>query len=350
VQAVVPAPDGGYPGGNTAEGQNALLSLNVNTGINNTAVGWFSLKSNVEGQFNTALGAGTLVNNTASRNTAIGGAAMFRNSGGSFNTAVGMLSLFTNSTGHSNTAIGESALFHNTTGYGNTANGISALLDNTTGTLNTAVGGGAGANITGSGNVCIGQGVRGEAGVNERTYIRNINTTVQSFSAGVNDYVTVRLSDGRLGHTQVVSSQRYKEDIKPLAASSQALYALNPVSFRFKKEFDPARALGFGLIAEEVEKVDPALVYRNGKGQVESVRYDAVNAMLLNEFLKEHRTVQELRSVVAKQEANAARQQKQIDALTAGLQKVSAQLAAASPSRGGLEASEPAAKVVVNKP
>ena len=287
AQAVVPAPDGGYPGGNTAEGQNALLSLNVNTGTNNTAVGWFSLKSNVEGQFNTALGAGTLFNNTASRNTAIGGAAMFSNTGGSFNTAVGMLSLFTNSTGNSNTAIGDSALF-TTLPVWQHGQRYQCAFDNTTGNLNTALGGGAGANITGSGNVCIGRGVRGEAGVNERTYIRNINTTVQSFSAGVNDYVTVRLSDGRLGHTQVVSSQRYKEDIKPLAASSQALYALNPVSFRFKKEFDPARALGFGLIAEEVEKVDLALVYRNGKGQVESVRYDMVNAMLLNEFLKEH--------------------------------------------------------------
>jgi Chaperone of endosialidase len=337
TQAVVPAPDGGYPGGNTAEGQNALLSLNVNAGINNTAVGWFSLKSNIEGQLNTAVGAGTLFNNTASTNTAIGGAAMFSNTGGNSNTAVGMLSLFTNSTGYSNTAIGDSALFHNTTGNGNTANGISALRSNTTGTLNTAVGGGAGANITGSGNVCIGQGVLGEADVNERTYIRNINTTVQSFSAGVNDYVTVRLSDGRLGHTQVVSSQRYKEDIKPLATSSQALYALNPVSFRLKKEFDPGRALGFGLIAEEVEKVDPTLVYRNGKGQVESVRYDMVNAMLLNEFLKEHRKVEQLTRDF---ESKLAKQEKQIEALTAGLQKVSAQLAAASPSRGGLEASK----------
>ena len=116
-----------------------------------------------------------------------------------------------------------------------------------------------------------------------------MNTLTQNFSAGVNDYVTVRLSDGRLGHTAVVSSQRYKQDIKPLAATSQALYALKPVSFRLKKEFDPMQALGFGLIAEEVEKVDPALVYRNDKGQVESVRYEMVNAMLLNEFLKEHR-------------------------------------------------------------
>src|SRR4029077_11958303 len=121
TQAVVPAPDGGYPGGNTAEGQNALLSLNVNAGINNTAVGWFSLKSNIEGQLNTAVGAGTLFNNTASTNTAIGGAAMFSNTGGNTNTAVGMLSLFTTSTGYSISAIGDNEVFHNTTGNGNTA-------------------------------------------------------------------------------------------------------------------------------------------------------------------------------------------------------------------------------------
>jgi hypothetical protein len=215
------------------------------------------------------------------------------------------------------------------------------------------LGSAAGQNITGSGNVCIGVGVSGEGGVDDSTYIRNVNTLTQNFSAGVNDYVTVRLSDGRLGHTAVVSSQRYKHDIKPLATTSEALYALKPVSFRLKEEFDATQALGFGLIAEEVEKVDPALVYRNAKGQVESVRYEMVNAMLLNEFLKEHRKVQEL-------EANAVRQQKQIDALTAGLQKVSAQLAAAGPSDGGLGLSKfatgrirrggPAPQVLVNKP
>ena len=135
----------------------------------------------------------------------------------------------------------------------------------------------------------------------------------------MNDYVTVRLTDGRLGHTQVVSSRRYKEDIKPLAAASETLYALKPVSFRLKKEYDEAQPLVFGLIAEEVETVDPALVYRNAKGQVESVRYEMVNAMLLNEFLKEHRKVEKL-------EATVLEQQKQINALTAGLEKVSGPL------------------------
>jgi hypothetical protein len=147
----------------------------------------------------------------------------------------------------------------------------------------------------------------------------------------------VRLSDGRLGHTAIVSSQRYKQDIKPLAAMSRALYALKPVSFRLKKEFDPTQTLGFGLIAEEVEKVDPAFVYRNAKGQVESVRYEMVNAMLLNEFLKEHRKVEKLETTVAQQQKEsqsiATRQQKEIEALAATvkeqasqIQKVSAQL------------------------
>ena len=110
----------------------------------------------------------------------------------------------------------------------------------------------------------------------------------------------MRLSDGRLGHTTVVSSQRYKEDIKPLAAASRALYELKPVSFRLKKQFDPTQALGFGLIAEEAEKVNGDLVYRNDKGQVESVRYDMVNAMLLSEFLKEHQKVQEQEAMIAR--------------------------------------------------
>jgi hypothetical protein len=373
AKAVVPPPDGGYPGGNTAEGQNALLSLT--TGGFNTAVGYFSLSSDTTGNFNTAVGAGALLANTGDNNTAIGAAALLSNTTGINNTANGALALYANTQGDSNSAFGRDALASNITGGYNTAMGRWALLDhetgdfntaigaealsndidglwntaigyralwtNTSGRFNTAVGFGAGADITGDSNVCIGSGVAGEAGVDDRTYIRNINTTAQTFSAGVNDYVTVRLSDGRLGHTQVVSSRRYKEDIKPLATVSEALFALKPVSFRLKKEYDEAQALGFGLIAEEVEKVNPALVYRNVKGQVESVRYEMVNAMLLNEFLKEHRKNEE-------QQATITRLQKQVDALTAGLQKVSAQLAAASPSRGGLEASKPAPQVVNN--
>ena len=344
VQAVNPPPDGGYANFTTAEGQNALFSLTA--GAANTAVGWRSLFSNTEGSFNTATGAGALLFNTANENTAFGAAALLLNTNGfqntavgsaallnnlgfavdapkggpsSANTAVGARALTSNTTGGNNTALGSEALSDNDTGNANTAIGGFSLNNNTTGTNNTALGSAAGQAITGNGNVCIGGGVFGEGGVDDSTYIRNVNTLLQNFSAGVNDYVTVRLSDGRLGHTAVVSSQRYKHDIKPLATTSEALYALKPVSFRLKKEFDATQALGFGLIAEEVEKVDPDLVYRNAKGQVESVRYEMVNAMLLNEFLKEHRKNEA-------QQVTIARLERQIEALTMGLQKVSAQL------------------------
>jgi len=359
ARSVVPAPDGGYPGQNTAEGQSALLHLAG--GTYNTALGWASLGFNVTGNYNTAVGAATLLVNTADNNTATGTAALLSNTTGFKNTANGAFALFSNTTGsfntaigfqalefntsannntaigHSalesntgiggdNTAIGTSALSGNTTGSFNTATGDRALEFNTTGNDNTALGYSAGLSITGDGNVCIGQGVDGEAGVDDRTYIRNVNTLTQNFSAGVNDYVTVRLSDGRLGHTAVVSSQRYKEDIKPLAAASHALYALNPVSFRLKKEFDPTQAVGFGLIAEEVEKVDPDLVYRNAKGQVESVRYEMVNAMLLNEFLREHRAFAEEQQKVRKLEASVADLIATVKEQAAQIQKVSAQL------------------------
>jgi uncharacterized coiled-coil protein SlyX len=151
----------------------------------------------------------------------------------------------------------------------------------------------------------------------------------------------------KLGYVNL-SSRRYKDDIKPMDHASEVILALKPVTFRYKKEFDPTQGPGYGLIAEEVEKVNPDLVSHNDKGEIMTVRYDAVNAMLLNEFLKEHRKVAELRSTVAEQ-------QKGIEVLTARLneqatqiQKVSAQLAAASPPSGGLEASKPAPQVVNN--
>ena len=128
------------------------------------------------------------------------------------------------------------------------------------------------------------------------------------------------------------SSHHNSGSIQPTNKASEALFALKPVTFHYKKEIDPAGKSQFGLVAEDVEKVNPDLIVRDKEGKPYSVRYDQVNAMLLNEFLKEHRKVEEL-------EANTARQQKQIEALTAGLQKVSAQL----------EASK-AAQQVVNNP
>jgi trimeric autotransporter adhesin len=330
AQAVSPAPDGGYPGGNTAEGQDALLSLT--TGGFNTAVGFLSLKSDTTNSFNTAIGAGALLANTADKNTATGAGALLSNTTGLFNTANGAFALLINTTGNANAANGKGALLNNTTGSSNTAIGVSALNDNTTGNNNTALGVNAGSNATtGFGNVYVGASMSGVAGESNSTYIRNVNTT--TVSGGGSDTVTVDLTTGLLGHLS--SSLRYKEDIKPMNSASEALYRLKPVTYHYKKEIDRTQSPAFGLIAEEVAQVNPDLVAHNSKCQPESVHYEMVNAMLLNEFLKEHRKVEQLTKDF---ESKLAEQQKQIEALTAGLQKVSAQL----------EVSKPAPQTVLN--
>ena len=334
AQAVVPAPDGGYPNGNTAEGQNALFSLT--TGGFNTAVGWFSLKSLTTGGLNTAIGAGTLVLNTGDENTATGAGALLSNTEGVANTANGAFALFSNTIGGGNTAIGSEALFSDTEGFGNTAIGTQALSTNTVGAFNTALGVFAGSNVTTANNViCIGANVSG-ANADNSCYIGQIYANVQPIVGTDPDSVTIS-SSGRLGRGNV-SSRRYKHDIKPMEKASEALYALKPVSFRYNEQYDATQTLAFGLIAEEVAEVAPDLVGRNPDGQPESVRYEQVNAMLLNEFLKEHRKNEQQESKIKQQEAKIARQQKQIEALTAGLQRVSAQL----------EASKPAPQVVNN--
>lgn len=393
ARAVVPAPDGGYPGQNTAEGQSALLHLAG--GTYNTALGWSSLGFNVIGTFNTAIGAGALLANTADQNTATGAGALLGNTTGAFNTANGALALlsnttgnfntadgfhalyhnitgiqntaagegalfsnttgdnntangvnalisntaggentatgfealfnnttssdntangasalFHNSTGLANTATGQQALYKNTTGQGNTASGVQALFNNTTGGANIALGVGAGQNVTTANNViCI--GAEGN-NVDNACYIGQIFNATSSMGIAV--FIN---SNGRLG--TATSSRRFKDDIKPMENASEALMALKPVTFRYKKTIDPQGIPQFGLVAEEVEKVNPDLVVRDEEGKPYTVRYDAVNAMLLNEFLKEHRKTEKL-------EATVVRQQKQIEALTAGLQRVSAQL------------------------
>ena len=369
TQAVSPPPDGGYPGGNTAEGTSALLSRT--TGLYNTAVGIYSILSLTDGNFCTGVGAGTLLANTANENTATGAGALlsnttgvnntangafalFNNTEGSFNTAVGDNALFSNTTGIDNTANGYQALNHNTTGSENTASGFAALFNNTTGNFNTAYGSRAGLSITGDGNVCIGAAISGVPGENDTTWIRNINTTAQNFVAGTNNYVTVRMSDGRIGYTAVVSSRRYKEDIKPMDKASEAILALKPVTFRLKGELDPSHRPQWGLIAEEVEKVNPDLVDRNNKGEVESVRYDQVNAMLLNEFLKEHRKVQAQDCKIQEQEATiielkstVAQHQKGMEILTAQIKQQAAQIQKVSAQS---EISKPAPQMVLNNP
>jgi hypothetical protein len=244
------------------------------------------------------------------------------------NTAVGQGAMENATGGTNNTAVGAGAL-DKTTGMFNTAIGASALADNTTGNSNIAVGLNAGLSLTtGDDNIDIGNsGVADEANT-----IRIGADQTATFIAGISganvaggDPVFI-LSNGKLGTVNPPSSARFKEEIKPMNQASEVILALKPVTFRYKKEFDAARIPQFGLVAEEVEKVNPDLVKRDREGKVQTVRYEAVNAMLLNEFLKEHRTVQDLKSAAAKQKAMIARQQKQIEALTAGLQKVSAQL------------------------
>ncbi len=331
---------------NTATGLRALFS-DTNGGFN-TATGVYSLFSNTSGFFNSATGAYALANNIGGNyNTANGYAALYRNTAGLYNTATGFAALyrnerhantangyqalFNNTTGDDNTATGYQALFFNTTGFHNTANGIFALSNNITGSENIALGVNAGLSVTTANNViCIGN--PGENSDNS-CYIGNI------FGATVSVGTPVLVnSDGRLG--TVTSSRRFKEEIKPMERASEALLALKPVTFRYKKGIDPQGVPQFGLVAEEVEVVNPDLVVRDKEGKVNTVRYEAINAMLLNEFLKEHRTVQELKSNTARQEAIIAEQQKQIKALTSGLEKVN----------NRLELNKPAPQVVLNTP
>jgi len=284
-------------------------------------------------------------NTTGNNNTANGLGALASNTTGSSNTANGFNALSLNTTGNNNTANGLQTLFNNTTGTRNTAIGHQALFNNSTGSSNIALGKSAGLNLTtGSDNIDIGSvGGGGESNtirigsVQTRTFIKGISGVAVAGAAVVVN------AGGQLG--VAASSERFKKEIKPMDKASEAVLSLKPVSFRYKKEIDPECTPQFGLVAEEVEKVNPDLVARDEKGKAYTVRYEAVNAMLLNEFLKEHRTVQEheatitqVKSTVAKQEATIAQQQKQIEALTTGLQKVSDQL----------ELSKPFPRTVVN--
>jgi Chaperone of endosialidase len=311
AQAVVPAPDGGYPGGNTAEGQSALFSLT--TGTFNTAVGLFSLRSNTEGNFNTATGAGALLfDTTGEDNTAIGAGVLLNNLIGNANTAGGAFALENNTAGNNNTALGAGALQDNTTGNNNTAIGFGALFTNMSGDNNIALGNFAGNQVTTANNViCI-----GTAGQNEDDSCFIGNIFDQTSSGGTAVFVN---SSGKLGTT--TSSRRFKDNIKRMENASEALFALKPVTFRYKKEIDPHSSPQFGLLAEDVEKVNRDLVVRDKQGKPYSVRYDQVNAMLLNEFLKEHRKMKDL-------EATVTHQQKQIQALVTSLQKVNARVEA----------------------
>ena len=338
---------------NTATGGGALQA-NA-TGNNNTATGNGALFFNTTGGNNTATGYNALQNNTAGNNTATGVSALNKNTTGNSNTATGVNALFTNTTGTSNTATGKGALNknnggsnsangyqalnQNTTGNSNTADGADALFNNTTGSSNIALGVNAGFFLTtGSHNIDISnEGNAGESGTirigdplfQTATFIYGIS------GAMITGTAVVVSSSGQLGVAP--SSRRFKAEIEPMDKANEAILALKPVTFRYKHEIDPKAIPQFGLVAEEVEKVNPDLVVRDSRGEAYTVRYEAVNAMLLNEFLKEHKKVEQLQATVAQQqkgfEATLAHQEKQIEALTAGLQKVSAQLELSKPAR-----------------
>src|SRR6266487_5053902 len=437
AQAVVPPPDGGYAGSNTAEGTDALLSLssgiwntalgfqalnhdtagnqNTATGVRaltndtnggfNTATGVLSLFSNTSGFFNSATGAYSLANNiSGNNNTANGYAALYRNSAGG-NTANGYAALFSNTTGDDNTANGINALNHNNTGSDNTASGGAALFSNTTGdvntaisfdalafntigdhntaigfdalisntagTFNTAVGAAALANNTGIGNTALGAGAGsaitfgtnviaiGNVGANlvGACFIGNIRGVTTANNNAVNVMID---SAGQLG--TISSSRRFKKEIKLTNTASKLLLALKPVTFHYKS--DATNRPEFGLIAEEVAEVNPDLVVRDENGEIYTVRYDAVNAMLLNEFLKEHRKVeqqaremQEQQATIAQQrkdsqaksdklEATIAQQQMEMRSVIARLNEQAAQIQKVSTQ---LEVSKPAPRTVSNK-
>ena len=266
-------------------------------------------------------------NTTGFDNTALGDGALLSNTTGDENTATGVDALQFNTTGNANTASGVQALQNNTTGNSNTATGVDALFHNTTGNNDIALGSNAGFNLTICGNnIDIGNPGLAAEGNTIRIGTQGIQTA--AFIAGIFGVTLakgVRVvvdSSGQLGTKG--SSKRFKDEIKPMANASEAILALKPVSFRYKKEIDPDCTPQFGLVAEQVEKVNPDLVVRDADGKPYTVRYDAVNAMLLNEFLKEHSTVQELKKEVAALTATVKEQAAQI-------QKVSAQLEVSKP-------------------
>jgi hypothetical protein len=268
---------------------------------------------------NTPYGCHALEDNTTgARNTAIGFYALGDNAMGNGNTATGFWALRDNVMGNDNTAIGFSALY-TSTGSDNIALGYRAAVYHITGDHNIHIGNPG--MVSEAGQIRI-----GTPGLQTGTYIAGINNAAVTGSPVVVGFGG--RFGGRLGVT--TSSARFKEAIKPMDEASEAILALKPVSFHYKKEVDPDGIPQFGLVAEEVEKVKPDLVVRDKEGKPYTVRYDAVNAMLLNEFLKEHRRVEELKAGFVRQQkdfqAIVGRQQKQIEALTAGLQKVSAQL------------------------
>jgi hypothetical protein len=201
---------------------------------------------------------------------------------------------------------------------------VAASFTTTSGVFNTAVGWEAGSGVTTANSViCIGANVDGE-NVSNSCYIGQIYSNVQPQVGTDPDLVTIN-SSGRLGRANV-SSRRYKHDINPMHEASEAIYALKPVSFRYHKQYDATQTIAFGLIAEEVAEVAPDLVGRNEKGEPESVRYEQVNSMLLNEFLKEHAKVGKQNCKIQEQEVTISELKNIIKTLIARIEEQDARI------------------------
>ncbi len=329
--------------GNSAFGYGALLHNGV--GNSNTGFGTFALGTNSTGNDNTAIGYYGLVNSsTGSQNTAVGSRALFRNTtgtnntaagtdalglntAGNYNTSAGVASMYFNTTGGENTASGYAALYRNTTGSNNTADGVNALYNNSTGINNSAVGHQAlfnndsgyrnvaigfqaGFAVTGSDNITIGANNQGKATENGVTRIGNKSYQAKAFIAGISGVKTGLATaktvfidaNGQLG--TIKSSRIYKEDIHPMGSASERLLALRPVTFRYKEAYDDgSKPVEFGLIAEDVAQVFPELVVNDAEGKPETVRYDLIATLMLNEFGKEHAELAELKKQVARMAA-----------------------------------------------
>ena len=331
------AADGGLGNGNTAEGYGALESLTTGgqntaigadallqntTGNTNTASGFWALKINTTGDANTASGQYALVNNTTgSNNVADGKSALRDNTSGRENMAAGIRTMESNTTGDQNTAVGAFALRKITHSRFNTAIGSHAIIENlTVGDNNIALGYTSGVHLTtGGNNIDIGNpGVAGESATIRIGSANQVRTFIEGIHGSVVTGTTVEVNaEGHVGVSP--SAARFKEQITPMDQASEALFALKPVTFRYKKEVDPAARSQFGLVADEVEKVNPDLVVRDEKGKPYSVRYNQVNAMLLNEFLKEHRKNE-------KQEATIAELKSGMEALTATVKEQAVQI------------------------
>ena len=349
VRSATDTPDpGSVSTSNTADGQGALLSLT--TGFYNSAFGFLSVLSISDASFDTGVGAGALLVDTAGTNAAVGAGALFSNTTGSDNNAVGTFAMFNNidgtfnnahgrnallnSQGDQNNAMGDDAMEENTTGSFNTAVGDDALFFNVDGNNNVAVGDEAGTGLGASVNNCIAINVPGAgpfAVLDNTCFIGSIFDQPVS-DVGTQEAVFVDQFNV-IGIS--ASSRRFKHDIQPMDKASEAILALKPVTFKYNA--DKNGRTQYGLIAEEVATVNPDLVVQHKDGEISTVRYEQVNAMLLNEFLKEHQKVQNL-------EVTVAQQAKGMEVLTAQLKEQATQIQKVSAQ---LEVNKPATKVAL---